>query len=1419
MLDTKSVNIFVSCPGDVSTEKDMVGEVSASINRVLERSRSPIRFDIYDWREIIGELGDRPQEQINSRFSNYNIYIGILWMRFGAPTGGINPDTETEYDSGTEEEFRIALRKKEAGEKISIHFFFKEPKGPRGKEEILQYLKVSNFYDEVKSLGIINSIPNEHKSNKFNNDIHEILFEFAHKFENEILQSQKIEYLTALELEQPTFKDVARFINNAPIIEHAIPRSLIPYRPVKDFAQQYWDVQSNETLSDIVATLKRVVVLGSAGSGKSIELGLLAHAFAKLESPFVPVYVRLNTYVDDAIEDFLPVGWKEIPESNALIIMDGLDEVQPHNFNTAVRKILSFSDVYPELRIVLSCRTNFYDFPDKVPGGTLSGFDLYFMKDILGPTLYAYAQANYHINGEEFIKAAFYEGYSELTRQPFFLKLLLKEFQQNGNLQISRVSLMNKFIEERIAFDRAHFKLTANLGDRKLQIFSLLQRIALTMEYLGRNYLYYDELLKVVPIYDDVQLVKFSTAFKNIEADTEKWGFEHNNIQEFLAASALKDLNINEIQAFLSFNNKRVKPSWVNTLFFLMSIINSDKCKTLIQWILEIEPEILIKIEPDKIDPSTRFDIFKRVFEYYKTQGVWLRSNKFTERELALFAPVNQAYQYLITEFRQKNNSRTVKLNALTLLKHLTLNDNELDNAKIFIIDFIESNPTDKHIFNAAVSALVSLNIVDKELVKKIISEFGDRSNQYIRSGIYQLIIKAGVINEYIDYFIDGVSGDYKQGDRDNIHLLDEDLFLKEGLIKADSVGAVQKILQLFKNPFDRKLIYFYEKDEFVKKIISNAVALYPISNELENDVYNIYIEYGRASEEHLAEVIADFFKAINRQSETFKKILFDKAISAYEKGILLKPILSKTTIDFVVNQYLAHNLTNSEVLGFYNSMHWYRQKFKNDAILNYLTDQIIEKTSVLDNQNNVDHQKILKEREQENFNLLFSESAFRNEVVGFFKLIGKDELSGDDLWTYNPHDLRSEIYLKEPIFSYLSDFTRGNRNVKSNEALKWLEGPDFNMYLFWRIKENLTNHPNLTVSKEQRKHIDQWVQKTVTKTDITGAIKKRVNHPSSVTRDSATVAIWYFIKKFDFQIDKNKILDFTLFDEFKHNDEKGIDFTIIEAQAGREAVEKKVLINIKAGVLYDISWRNNANYALEHGIRDAFPIILKNLGDHRKSEYVRRKVLANYINKTQDYQGLMALLKNIGMDELQWAIVDSIKLASSVQTDLISYLEGILNNENGPGAQRIMASQYLTEKDVDSGTLFYLNHLLSQQNPAYDFYREAIYIRTMRDSKYIPQLMELLKMANRPEFMANDFNRFDGTVIDALNNIGLQSEENLQKVQLALNKFIDDNIGIIDHANFYYPIIDRMEYQFYLIQSQNGSIDDAIKEVEKINT
>jgi hypothetical protein len=90
----------------------------------------------------------RPQEVINGQIGEYDIFVGIMWKRFGTPTGMAQ--------SGTEEEFRLAYDAWQQSKSPSILFYFcQEPFMPSCAGEAEQCRDVLSFRDELEKKGLI----------------------------------------------------------------------------------------------------------------------------------------------------------------------------------------------------------------------------------------------------------------------------------------------------------------------------------------------------------------------------------------------------------------------------------------------------------------------------------------------------------------------------------------------------------------------------------------------------------------------------------------------------------------------------------------------------------------------------------------------------------------------------------------------------------------------------------------------------------------------------------------------------------------------------------------------------------------------------------------------------------------------------------------------------------------------------------------------------------------------------------------------------------------------------------------------------------------------------------------------------------------------------------------------------------------
>lgn len=143
------ITIFVGSPTDVNSERDTLEKVVQEINQTWSRELK-VRFDLVRW-ETHGhpDIGDDAQDVLNEQLpQDYDIFIGIMWHRFGTPTNRAN--------SGTEEEFIRAKKRFESDPgSIKVMFYFKDAPIPPSKLEPDQLSKVLKFKSSLGEEGVL----------------------------------------------------------------------------------------------------------------------------------------------------------------------------------------------------------------------------------------------------------------------------------------------------------------------------------------------------------------------------------------------------------------------------------------------------------------------------------------------------------------------------------------------------------------------------------------------------------------------------------------------------------------------------------------------------------------------------------------------------------------------------------------------------------------------------------------------------------------------------------------------------------------------------------------------------------------------------------------------------------------------------------------------------------------------------------------------------------------------------------------------------------------------------------------------------------------------------------------------------------------------------------------------------------------
>jgi len=118
MPTTKLIRIFVSSPGDVQNERKCIEKITKRLNKKFAPRLG------YFFHPLLSETATRPgmgnsaQGVINKQIDVYEIYLGIMWKKFGTPT--------QKWESGTLEEVQNAMKLKREGYVKDIMFYFKD---------------------------------------------------------------------------------------------------------------------------------------------------------------------------------------------------------------------------------------------------------------------------------------------------------------------------------------------------------------------------------------------------------------------------------------------------------------------------------------------------------------------------------------------------------------------------------------------------------------------------------------------------------------------------------------------------------------------------------------------------------------------------------------------------------------------------------------------------------------------------------------------------------------------------------------------------------------------------------------------------------------------------------------------------------------------------------------------------------------------------------------------------------------------------------------------------------------------------------------------------------------------------------------------------------------------------------------------
>jgi hypothetical protein len=140
----KIIRVFLASPGDLGDERSIAKNVVDEFNNMLADTFG-YQVELMGWEDTVSAYG-RPQAVINQDLERCELFIGMMWMRWGTP-----PDKEGKYTSGFEEEFELSIARRKKTNKPEITMFFKDIEEGRLEDPGQDLNKVIEFKKNIES--------------------------------------------------------------------------------------------------------------------------------------------------------------------------------------------------------------------------------------------------------------------------------------------------------------------------------------------------------------------------------------------------------------------------------------------------------------------------------------------------------------------------------------------------------------------------------------------------------------------------------------------------------------------------------------------------------------------------------------------------------------------------------------------------------------------------------------------------------------------------------------------------------------------------------------------------------------------------------------------------------------------------------------------------------------------------------------------------------------------------------------------------------------------------------------------------------------------------------------------------------------------------------------------------------------------
>jgi len=896
---------------------------------------------------------------------------------------------------------------------------------------------------------------------------------------------------------------------------------------------------------------KHMVLIGGAGSGKSTAIEFLAHKlYEDKTNNYYPVINSLKDFTDKMdLYEYVPPEYRKAPAERIFLLLDGYDEIEDKYKSDFIHSVNNFTRSNPQVNITVSTRGNFYT------NGIFSNFAEYEVVPFDDEDIRVFLRQK-HIDSKRFLAEVFNKSLESLLHIPFYLVSIVEMYEEKYPLP-QRDTLIENLIKLRFKSDVNKNAGNMPLEDYEHEIFISFQNIAIALQLLNRNYLTNIEFQKLI---SDRKYLKPNGLWERV-GDT--WQFKHANFQEYLAAKHLSNLGFNEIKEIITTNSGVLGNRWINTLSFVLPMMVDEE---LLYWLADNSPNLMLHFEPDKLTDEVRFNLFRKIMNSHREKNVWL---PYRYADVQLFAKSfmsEKALEYLVSEISNPLHYWSLS-NALNVIRWFDSNlfGKEAETTET-LISCCKSKKARPYEREGALIALGALQLFNKNVSHQLFELFGATTNAHEKSGLCHYFIEANQVDEYIDFFLDGLNM------KDDDGYFSSSFRLFEALKKISTPAAIKKVFEYVAQKYND--ISSYRFEEIIENTVSKAISI-----------------YGKGHKALYGVVLANFIKSIKNYNNKAVIRIWEFFVKTKTKAKVFEYIL-KSDEDIFRRHYIYFNdisiFRDDEYVKLFADMYKQGMK-KNDFIdfaeLLYEDDPRFEHCKdliqevdgiIIKPRKNVDYVQQEKQGKQCYFNALFSKDRYVELANELFELAEDSNLTCKQL--SDPYqylrDYKKELEHVKWDLIRLCDDEECELAVKSHleKIVNW-EG-----YLLSKICKTLKENNNLYVSDIQKAQLADYCNSNLQEYSF---IEDVTYIDESYTYTYKGYYLSFLLQYFNFPCDVQILLQLTMYPFIYEFDDNGnFHSSYFNAITQLEKiVDKDLLVN---KVKQDIQNQQLPNFLIE---------------------------------------------------------------------------------------------------------------------------------------------------------------------------------------------------------------------------------------------